>query len=285
MPKSSKSIPENTWSAMFSGGIVFARESFDGLPDNKEVEQSHRDDWHLFILQEKGTTSIEIDFQKHEIKASSLIYIHPNQVHRVIAFKNAVISSWAINTEKLKPEYLNLLEGITPAKVLPLDKETFSLISENVSLGLKYSERKYEVLYNSLLKDSCNTLVALVTSQYLAQSGSGEKFSRFEVITKAFKSVLEQNFAIVKNPMAYADNLNISTPYLNECVKNTTGHSVSYHIQHRIILEARRLLYHSDKSIKEIAAELGYDDSSYFSRLFTKITGVTPLVFRNKNLD
>jgi len=73
--------------------------------------------------------------------------------------------------------------------------------------------------------------------------------------------------------MGYADILNISTPYLNECIKNTTGHSISYRIQQRIILEAKRLIYHSDKSIKEIAAELGYDDYSYFTRSFIKITG------------
>lgn len=85
--------------------------------------------------------------------------------------------------------------------------------------------------------------------------------------------------------MAYAKSLNISTPYLNECVKTATGNSVSYHIQQRVILEAKRLLYHSNKSIKEIAGELGYDDYSYFIRLFVKITGMTPLAFRTKNFD
>jgi len=70
---------------------------------------------------------------------------------------------------------------------------------------------------------------------------------------------------------------------LNECVKNATGHPVSYHIQQRIILEAKRLLYHSGKSVKEIATQLGYDDYPYFSRLFTKITGMSALAFRNRN--
>ena len=85
--------------------------------------------------------------------------------------------------------------------------------------------------------------------------------------------------------MVYAKCLNISTPYLNECVKRTTGYSVSYHIHQRVILEAKRLLYHSDKSVKEIAGELGYDDYSYFIRLFVKVTGMTPLTFRGKNFD
>lgn len=110
-------------------------------------------------------------------------------------------------------------------------------------------------------------------------------FTRYEIITKAFKAVLESSFITAKSPSEYAEKLNISTPYLNECIKNTTGFSTTHHIQQRIILEAKRLLYHSDKSIKEIAAELGYDDYPYFSRLFTKITGISALAFRNKNFD
>ncbi|HEY1053960.1 MAG TPA: helix-turn-helix domain-containing protein, partial [Emticicia sp.] len=97
--------------------------------------------------------------------------------------------------------------------------------------------------------------------------------------------LLERNYSQLKRPADYAQQLNISTPYLNECIKETTGHSVSYHIQQRIILEAKRLLYHSDKSVKEIAADLGFDDYPYFSRLFTKATGMSALAFRNKNLD
>lgn len=277
----------------FGTGITIGKVSVRNLHTFEEAElrtfevakQSHRDDYHLFFLQEEGTIPIEIDFQKHKIKPSSVIYIHPSQVHRMIAFENVTVSFWTINNENLHPEYLKLLEDIAPAKPLPLKKETFFLISETVSLCLKFSERKQEKLYHSLLKDSCNTLVALVASQYLGQARSTDKFSRYEMITKAFRSALEGDFMIVKRPAAYAKKLNISTPYLNECVRNITGHPVSYHIQQRIILEAKRLLYYSGRSVKEIASELGYDDHAYFSRLFTKVAGMTPLTFRNKNAD
>lgn len=283
MQQKKKSIPLNNWNAIFSEGIVISRTVFHNLSDADAAAHAHRDNWHVFILQEKGTTSIEIDFQEHEIKPASVIYIHPNQVHRLIAFTNATISSWAINNESLKPEYQKLLEEITPVKPLPLKEDTFSIISETVSLAIKYAERKDELLYNALLKDNGNILVALVASQYLAQSKSTDRHSRFGLITKAFKTALEADFKSVKSPKDYAGKLNISPAYLNECVKNITGHSVSHHIQQRIILEAERLLYHSNKSVKEIAAEMGYDDYSYFIRLFVKVTGITPVVFRNKN--
>jgi len=283
--KKKKSIPVNSFNDKYREGIIIARASLNGLPNSKEIEQSHRDEGHLFILQERGTTYIEIDFQKHKIKAPALIYIHPNQVHRLIKFENATFGTWMITSENLHQEYIRLLEDLTPVKFLSLKKEPLSIISEMLSLCINFSQRKDEKLYYSILKESCNTLVALVISQYLSLSKSTDQISRFTVITKAFKLSLEQNYIEIKSPTEYAKNLNISTAYLNECVKTTTGHPVSYHIQQRVILESQRLLYHSDKSIKEIASELGYDDYSYFTRLFTKVTGMTPLAFRNKNLD
>lgn len=284
MRKKTQSIPVNHFDDEYNSGISIERLSIQDVPVF-EGEPSHRHDRHSFFLLENGTVSIEIDFQKYKMKPSSVIYMHPNQVHRIIAFKNITVISLAISNENLHPAYLPLLEDITPAKPLSLKKETLSIIAEAVSLCISLSKRKHEKLYHSLLKDSCNTLVALITSQYLAQTKSTDKLSRFEIITKAFKELLERNYITIKKPAGYAQALNVSIPYLNECVKHTTGYPVSHHIQERIILEAKRLLYYSDKSVKEIATELDYDDYPYFARLFTKVTGMTALAFRNKNLD
>lgn len=285
MRKKTTSIPINTMADSFGAGIAIGKASVEDMHTFEKAAQSHRDDYHIFFLQEKGTTTGEIDFQQFKIENLAVIYIHPNQVHRLIAFENVTLSFWAISNENLNPEYLKLLEEITPTKPLTLEKETFSVISEAVSLCIKISERNQEKLYHSLLKDSCNTLVALVASQYLAQAKSTDSLSRFDVVTKAFRTLLERNFITSKKPAEYAQALHISSSYLNECVKNTTGYPVSHHIQQRVILEAKRLLCYSDKSVKEIASELGYDDYPYFSRLFTKVTAMTPLTFRNKNLN
>jgi AraC family transcriptional regulator, transcriptional activator of pobA len=285
MRKKNRHIPVNILPSGIREGIVIMRISFDGPPEVKEMEQPHRDNGYVFILQEKGTTHIEIDFQKHHIAAPSVIFIHPDQIHRVIAFENATVASWIITSENLQQENLKILTDLTPVNALTLDAATLAIIADTASLCIKFSEREHEKLFDTILKESCNTLISLVASQYLAQAKPIDNYSRFEVVTKSFKSLLEHHFTTVKSPMAYAKDLNISTPYLNECVKAATGQPVSYHIQQRVILEAKRLLYHSNKSIKEIAGELGYDDYSYFTRLFVKITGMTPIAFRAKNFD
>lgn len=292
MSKHFQSVPVNKMADTFDAGIAIGKIAIKDLSIlervtfEEEAKHSHRHDRHSFFLLEEGTITLEIDFQKHIVTSPSITYIHPDQVHRTVALENIVVFSLGINNENLNSEYLQLLEDVViNAKALLLDKETFSIISEAISLCLKFSERKYDRLYNSLLKDSCNALVALIISQYLEHSASIDKLSRFEAVTRTFRKLLELNYSTNKRPATYAEKLNISTPYLNECVKNTTGHPVSYHIHQRVILEAKRLLYHSDASVKEIAATLGYDDYPYFSRLFRKIAGMTALAFRNKNRD
>ncbi len=283
MAKKTKSIPVHSWPGEHNGGIVIGRMSAKNI-QSEEASRSHRHDFHLFIIQEKGTTTFEIDFKKYSINKSSVLYIHPNQVHRFLQTTDATIFGLLINNENINPEYLNLLEEIAPARPLSLKADNLSVVTDTATLCIKSFERKPDKLYQALLKDNCNALVALILSQYLEKSKPGYKLSRFETVTKGFKTALERNFTTLKRPSEYAKVLSISTPYLNECVKNTTGHSVSHQIQQRVILEAKRLLYHSDKSVKEIASELGYDDYPYFSRLFTKVAGMTAVTFRNKNL-
>jgi len=252
--------------------ISIKRVAFDELPELEEWEQPERHDRHAFFLLEKGSVTVEIDFQRYEIRSPSIIYMHPDQVHRITGFEKVSVIAWAAHNESLTPENLHGLEAIAPAAPMSLTPEAFELISETASLCLKFTDRQ------AIL----NALTGLVISLL---GTSSEHTTRFEIITKVFRKALGQHYMSLKRPADYARQLHVSIPYLNECVKNTTGHSVSYHIRQRIVLEAKRLLYHSNQSLKEIAATLGFDDYAYFSRLFTKVAGVSPINFRNKNLD
>jgi len=287
MREKPKSIPIKQIAKEFDNGIIVGQIPPDALQTlETETEFSHRHDCHFFALHEKGKIQMELDFEMYKTDKPSLLYMHPNQVHRTFKSESDVVGYvLAINNENIHPEYLQLLEDITPTKPLRLNEKNFADIRQLMLLCVNFFERKKDKLYHSLLKDCCNTLIALIISQYLEKRETSNKISRFDIITKAFKTDLERNFIITKRPAEYADRLNISVAYLNECVRNTTGLSVSHHIQQRVILEGKRLLYYSDKSVKEIASALGYDDYPYFSRLFTKVAGMTPLTFRSKNHD
>lgn len=285
MPHKNKSIPVRSLAKEFGNGIAVAKVSSEVFQSDEQAKHSHRHDYHFFALQEKGTSHTEIDFNKYVIKEPSILYQSPNQVHRALKVEKIEMYILIISNENLHAEYLKLLQSITPAKPLALSTNDLAIIKQAFSLCANLYERNGDKLYFSLLKDSCNALAALIISQYLKQSKPADKFSRFEMVEKAFTALLENNFITTKRPAGYAKELNISVAYLNECVKNTTGFSVSYQIQQRVILEAKRLLYHSSKTVKEIASELGYEDYAYFSRLFTRVSGMTAVSFRNKNHD
>ncbi|MBE8719695.1 AraC family transcriptional regulator [Sphingobacterium pedocola] len=265
--------------------IVVTKVSPDSFGADESLHHAHRHDYHFFVLQEKGITVTEIDFERYVIQKPSILYQSPNQVHRALKVEQLEMYLLLIKDEDLHPEYLKLLSTISPAKPLELEAGDLPIIQQAFSLCTAIYEKTADKLYFSLLKDSCNTVVALLLSQYLKRSTPQSKPSRFETVENAFTRLLEAQFTTMKRAGDYAQQLHISVSYLNECVTNVTGFSVSHHIQQRIILEAKRELYHSDKSVKEIAAVLGYADFAYFSRLFTKIAGMSALAFRSRNRD
>jgi AraC family transcriptional activator of pobA len=75
--------------------------------------------------------------------------------------------------------------------------------------------------------------------------------------------------------------MNISERHLNRICKVCLNKTTSKIIAERIILEAKRMLVFSKNSVSQIAMELGYFENSYFSRLFKKNCGKTPLEFLN----
>jgi AraC-like DNA-binding protein len=74
--------------------------------------------------------------------------------------------------------------------------------------------------------------------------------------------------------------MNMSERNLNLICKNNFQKSVSEIIETRKLIEAKNLLLHSEKTISEIGFELGYNEKSYFTRVFHAKMGVTPSRFR-----
>lgn len=274
----------------FRQGISIGKNSiknsdFKTSKEQEQATQAHRDEGYTFHILEKGEVTIEIDFQTYCVSSPAVVYLHPDHVHRIPDIDDIIVCTISIGSANLNEGYLKILEDLSPMPPLSLSCEDSSTISSIFSLCLTFYTQKENKMYFPLLKDSCNTLIGFLLSQFLNIKKSEDNFSRFDKVSKAFRKLLEKNYCTLKRPGQYAALLHISTSYLNECVKESTGYSVSHLIQDRIILEAKRLLYHTDKSVKEIAFELGYADYPYFARLFSKVTRMSALTFRRKNRD
>lgn len=97
-----------------------------------------------------------------------------------------------------------------------------------------------------------------------------------------FKALLEKNFHKERRPSFYAGQMGLSANTFSKICKKHFLKTPSALIHERVILECKKWIHLSYKSMKEIAAELHFDDENYFSRYFKKHTGITPTAFREQ---
>ncbi|UZR96574.1 AraC family transcriptional regulator [Chondrinema litorale] len=281
-----ESIPVNHLHHNVTHGIAVNRMDSETSTFGKEADQSHRHDYHLFMIIEKGCVQVELDFEKQVIDKTAIVYVYPGQVHRILSAKQASIMLVSLKEEMIDKTYLELIEEIMHhSKPIVPNEQDAKVLLDTSSLCLEIHKRKSEKMKALLLGSYCNALLGFIISQFQENNKLITNNSRPEIITNDFKKLLGQSFIQMKQPSEYATALNLSLPYLNECVRNITGFSVSYHIHNRIILEAKRLLFHSNKTVKEIAEALGYQDYAYFSRFFKNKTGMSALQFKSIYLD
>lgn len=97
-----------------------------------------------------------------------------------------------------------------------------------------------------------------------------------------FQQLLELHFLSERSPSFYAEKLALSPSAFSRKVKQQFGKTPGKIIQERVNLEARKLLHLTRRSIKEIAADLHFDDEYYFSRYFKKELGMSPTHYREQ---
>jgi YesN/AraC family two-component response regulator len=100
-------------------------------------------------------------------------------------------------------------------------------------------------------------------------------------ILQNLKDAIEEHFKNKHSASDYADMLNISPKALAKLAKTHFNKTITDLIAERIIVEAKRELYLTNKPVKEIAYELGYDDEYYFSRFFKTNADVSPQLYRD----
>ncbi|MDF1697879.1 MAG: AraC family transcriptional regulator [Saprospiraceae bacterium] len=124
-------------------------------------------------------------------------------------------------------------------------------------------------------------LIALLcdlNKDYLSLSNHNNKTA--VQLTNRFKELLHQQIKTTHKVSDFATMLHVSPNHLNKSIKLITQKSPSIWIRETLINESKVLLFQSDLSIQEIASGLGIEDQSYFSRLFKKQEGITPVKFR-----
>ena len=164
-----------------------------------------------------------------------------------------------------KEVVLDCLDKINYELKQGVDKHSKKLITSNIELFLNYCDRFYDRQF--ITRDNENKGI----------------LERFETTLKNyFNSDAPQKIGL-PSVSFFADEFHLSPNYFGDLIKNETGKSAKDHIQDHIIEIAKAKTFNTEKSVSEIAYELGFKYPQHFSRLFKNKVGYSPNEYRNLN--
>ena len=272
------------------GGIGLMRFPLQGdhivqseYPQSENPFETHRDEYYIFALLTKGAVEFICDMEPMSMSEMSLMVLKPYQVHSVVGFDNAPEGYFITANPFLVPNdcnaiFQNLAVSEQVLKISDCEHkeimDTASLLDRSFFGQMPNKQQIINGLFISFVYRAAN----LFSDPEKKASG---KINQSKRITLAFQKLLTSD-SMLETPSYFAQRLNITTSHLNDCVKGATGNSVTFWLQDKMMTEAKRQLYYTNCDVKEISFDLGFEDHAYFSRLFKKITGETPLKFRNR---
>ncbi|TDD78668.1 AraC family transcriptional regulator [Flavobacterium caseinilyticum] len=254
------------------------------LIDHSFVEEPHRHNSYVLVFFTKGSGTHEIDFDVFTIQLGSIFFLQPGQMHH-----------WNLSDDVegfvifYSQEMYNLYFGQKTIADYPFyssvdNKPEMVFDSTELKMILPYFESLIaETQLNQLLKqDKIMNLLDIIHIEIARKYSETHLHEAhlYNVKIKNFEVLLEQNFKTEKAPFFYASQLNITLKHLNRICNEMLQKTTTEVITDRIILEAKRMLMDKKFTVNEIATRLGFDDYSYFTRLFKKNTGMTPTNFR-----
>ncbi len=251
----------------------------------------HIHEFYQIIWFRRGQGTHHVDFVDYPVTDNTIFFIAPGQIHAFDGnadFEGVIIlfnASFMLDEETsesifLKYNVFNAYDSLPCCKVS--EEEASRLLRLVDEMGSEYS-----LAGEFAHKDYMQYLVRLFLIR-AQRCGQRQESPTLDVSSTAsrtfvrFRQLLEQNFHNVHTVQEYADRLNISSRTLTKYVGQSTYRSPLQMINDRIVLEAKRQLRHTSKSIKEIGYELGFDDPSYFVKFFKRLTGKMPGEFRGQ---
>ncbi len=156
-------------------------------------------------------------------------------------------------------------------------RTTMLAIVQEIRTEMAQQDSGMEEMLRILLKQ----LIIRATRLWKQQHHVVSEETRQEVeFSRTFSQLVEGHYTRQHAVADYAAMLHITPKALNKRITRYSNQTPNDVIKNRIILEAKRLLIHTPLTVKEIGYRLGYDDPSYFIRLFTKQVAAPPQSFR-----
>lgn len=167
---------------------------------------------------------------------------------------------------------------------LPLENTSVLPMHADLHSLAQRMDREYynkDLGRTQILRGLTTQMLALVARR-IDQAQDSRKATHRNPLFTRFEALVERDFRLRRSLADYATELAMSPTHLNRIVHRATGHSASQLVNERVLREARRLLIYTNLTAAEIAYDLGFGDPAHFSRVFSKKTGMAPVVFRRQ---
>lgn len=239
----------------------------------------HMDNYYLFIFIDTGSLRVSVDFNEGVLEAHTCGFLEPGKVHQY---------------KQSSPDAHGFILGVDSSL---LYKTTLTRLGRFTFKKTKFTiDRRHEeelgVLFPLLLRRRSKSTspafaqpIIAIFEEIATLDSEDQSCGRTMNIFLEFKTFVKKYLYREHKPSFYADKLNITSGYLNEVVNNVMYVSTQKYILSEIIMQARRELATSSLSIQQVAEQLGYDDPAYFSRIFSKVYGMSPQAFRKRVLS
>lgn len=242
----------------------------------------------LFILVTRGTLDMHIGYDQNEIQQGTLVIIQPNkpfsvqkiadEIEGVVLYIKSDGMMGRMGDHSLIFS-LGFLETWSKS-VFTINKELLGFI-QNIFNRIYWEQANNK---NNTTIVNAYVITLLLELNHIHNDLIHTNRSAVELSQKFKKEVfntLDQQLSIAQ----YAKRLSVSSNHLNKAVKSATGNTASALFNKIKLLEARYLLMLSENTIGEIAIQLGFEDTSYFSRFFKKHLGASPSEYRRTVLQ
>lgn len=247
------------------------------------TELAHRHDYYQLMFLEHAEGQHEIDFETYKANNKSLHFVGKGRVHKV-DFKSNIMGGVLLFSEAIfgsSESELKLLSSFTYFKngAYPIHDLTNA---DFLSINTLIIQIK-EAIQTESFELSKYLLFALLTQVRNIYKPTQE----IENIKSEAKELIQFNQLLKEHELKtiedYTSKIGITSARLNTLCKEQYGQTALQLLHNEKILKAKRMLVYTEKQVKEIAFDCGFEDVAYFNRFFKKHTQCTPLSFRKSH--
>ncbi|MCK8140760.1 AraC family transcriptional regulator [Flavobacterium sp. I-SCBP12n] len=258
---------------------------------NGKVDEPHRHNFYSVLIISKAKGIHKIDFNAYELAEKQIFFIAPGQVHQVIEHEKSEGFSMTFSNHFLVEnsipisfiESLNLFQNYGQSPPLQLESKAFESVENFANQIVELFNSNAAMKFLSIGSFLKLILIACNNSCAINPIESDIDISGASLI-RNFKNSVNQNFKKEHSTTFYANQLFITPDHLNRTFKAKVGKTAKEFIQARIITEAKRLLFFSSLTNKEIAYQLGFNEPANFSAFFKKHTKLSPSHFKKREI-